>query len=587
MHGRLLVLIIVVVGVVTQCHLTGASPPPPVVRCARSGGCTVTNAYGTFPDSSTCRAAAAAFPDRSTCRAAAAAFPTSERELLAVVANATAAGTRMKVATRFSHSVPKLACPAGDRGLIISTESLSRVVAVDAGRREVIVEGGVTLGQLIDATAEAGLALPYTPYWLGLTVGGMLSTGAHGSSLWGKGAAVHEYVVGMRVVTPAPASEGYAKVRVLAAGDPELDAAKVSLGVLGVISQVTLALKPMFKRSVRFEEHEDSDLAERVVAFASEHEFADNHLAVYRVDDRVPVNTSGDGVNDFVGFRSTPTFVIETARLDEEHIEAKNDTTGRCAMALATRALFSARNYGLMEHGLQTPLPGRPVVGFQNRIQSSGRCLAAARHAAHRLPLGPARVARNLLLPSGISVPLRSAAAFVRDVQQLRDLAGPVALCGVEVYYGVLMRYGVDGAPGKGGGQRGLRPHLLPEPRLHGDAVEEIEQMALRKYGGLPHWGKNRNAAFEGAAGRYGEARLAAFMAVRRAYDPDGLFSSEWSDQVLGTGGGGVSVVRDGCALEGLCVCWQDSHCAPSKGYFCRPGRVYKEARVCRRDDGS
>ncbi|CAM0884102.1 unnamed protein product [Alopecurus aequalis] len=504
----------------------------------------------------------------------------------------------MKVTTRYSHGIPPLACPgAGDgQGLAISTRRLNRVVAVDAARMEMTVESGITLGGLIAEAARAGLALPYAPYWSGLTVGGMLGTGAHGSSLWGKGSALHEYVVRMRLVTPAQAADGYARVRVLTTADPEMDTAKVSLGVLGVISQVTLALQPMFKRSTTFAERDDDDLAEQVTKFGYQHEFADiawypaHGRAVYRIDDRLPINASGEGVFDFIGFRATSTLLLQASRQAEELSERVG--SGNCLTARVAHAALSTAGYGLTQRS-GWPFTGYPVVGPQHWMQASGGCLLAPEDALRTTCPWDPRVRGCFIYNTGFSLPLSLARAFIGDIQRLRDL-NHESLCGVELNNGILIRYvksstahlGKSATHGESSDMMEFdmtyyRSHDPGRARLYEDVMEEIEQMGIFKYGGLPHWGKNRNLAFVGVARKYPGIRQ--FLRVMKAYDPDGLFSSNWSDMMLGIG---HTPTKDtpGCALEGMCVCSKDAHCAPEQGYFCRPGKVYKNARICTKE---
>ncbi|CAI0432240.1 unnamed protein product [Linum tenue] len=535
-------------------------PPEDPIHCSNSTtSCTITNYIG-------------AFPDRSTCRASGAAYPATEDELIAVVADGTRARRKMKVATRSHHSIPKLACPGGEGGLLISTN-------------------GVTLRQLIEAAAEAGLALPYSPYWWGLTVGGMLATGAHGSSLWARqGGAVHDYVAEMTMVSPGRAADGYVRVRRLKEGDStEINAAKVSLGVLGAIYKVTFKLQPLFKRSLTYMQKDDKELGDEAIAFGSKHEFADlswfpsQGKVIYRIDDRVPSNAVGNGIYDFIGFRATLSSALAIIRSVEDIQESTKDADARCLSGKLLSSALDSAAFGLTNDGLT--FTAYPVIGYHNHLQASGSCLDSASDGLITACPWDSRIKAQFFHQTSFSIALSDAKDFIHDVQTLVAL-DPRSLCVIDQYNGILIRYVTASNAYLGKQEDGLDFDLTyyrskdpAMPRLFEDVLEEIEQMAVFKYGGLPHWGKNRNVAFEGAMRKYKQGE--EFVRVKEEYDPLGLFSSDWTDQVLGLRGG-LMIVRDGCGLEGLCVCLEDRHCAPGEGFFCRPGKVYKNARVCR-----
>lgn len=557
--------------------MVDCSPPENHIKCSSANtNCIITNSYGTFPD-------------RSICQAANVVYPTTEEELISIVAGATKAKRKVKVATRYSHSIPKLVCPDGQNGLLISTNYLNRTLEIDVQSMTMSVESGVTLRQLINEAAKAGLALPYSPYWWGLTIGGLLSTGAHGSTLWGKGSAIHDYVVALTIVSPGGSKDGYAKVRRLnESNSSELDAARVSLGVLGVISKVTLQLQPLFKRSISYVVKSDVDLGDQVASFGRQHEFADiswypsQGKAVYRVDDRVSSNTSGNGIYDYIPFRSTLSLGLAVIRATEDTQESMKDPDGKCASAKLITSTLIRMAYGLTNNGLV--FTGYPIIGYHNRLQSSGTCLDSPEDAMITACPWDSRIKGEYFFQATFSISLPVVKSFIQDVQKLVKLE-PRALCGLEQYNGILMRYVKASSAYLGKEDDALdfditfyRNKDPAKPRLYEDILEEIEQLAVFKYGGLPHWGKNRNLVFNGALEKYKKA--GAFLRVKEKYDPLGLFSNEWTDQVLGLKGE-VNIIKEGCALEGLCICSQDIHCAPGKGYLCRPGKIYQDARVC------
>ncbi|KAK3152754.1 hypothetical protein QOZ80_2BG0163120 [Eleusine coracana subsp. coracana] len=488
-------------------------------------GCVLSNAYGAWSS------------DRADCPVDAVAYPSSEQEVVAAVARASAGGTRVKVVSGFAHTIPKLACPGG-RGngtLLISTARLAGVVEVDAAARTVTADGGAQLRAVIDAAEARGLSLTAAPYWDGVSVAGLLATGSHGSSWWGRGGAVHDYVVGLRLVVPAGKADGWAKVLELKPGDELFPAALVSLGLLGVVSKVTLSLEPSFKRRISYEYRDDATFQDDFAAHASRHEFADitwypsQHTAVYRVDDRAPLDAPGDGAYDFIGFPSTPVAVSAGIRALETAFERSRNVNGRCAMAASEIAAKRLVGNGLLNNNdAGIPLfTGYPVVGRQGRMQASGSCA--------RSPPGSNNDLDDLLGaccgwdPRFRGLFFYESTAFFSPPSRFRDfiLDHEDAVVVDFNYY------------------RATDPAAT---RLDGDVWEEVEQMAFLKHGARPHWAKNRLLAFAGVREKY--PRWGKFAAAKRVLDPRGLFDSPWSDEVVG----GKEVEKGGRVRAGWAV---------------------------------
>lgn len=558
-------------------RIAESGPPPDPVQCD-SSVCSIENWYR-------------GWPDRVPCTAAAVVYPTMEEEIVSAVSGAVENNRKIKVVSRWLHTTPKLACPGGNEGLVISTRDYNQNMFIDEKAMTVTVDSGIELRQLLDVLANAGLTIAYTPYFEGLSLGGLLSTGAHGSSFFQKGSAVHEYVTSMTLVIPATRAEGYAKVIQLTEPMEELNAAKVSLGVLGVISTVTLRLEPLFKRSVTNDALTDTDLEAEALPFAFSNEFGEitwhpaQMKAVYKFDTRVPGNASGNGVLDFYGFRPIDIFVLEGLRKLENSYQLTNNVEGTCLQGIAQVEYALAIGTGLKTDGVS--FTGYPVVGYHHLLTASGSCLRISNDDRTHVCAWSPGTAGKFLFETAINIAVSQLGGFIKDVKALRDL-NPKSLCGVDLYDGFYMRF-LKASTAYLGEQddsvsfdiayyRSTEPDT---PRLNEDVLEEIEQMAAFKYGGRPHWGKNRPVAFQGVWKKY--PKLEQFLEVKSEFDPSGLFSNDWSDAMLGINPGPLQANGDHCALDGLCICSEDRHCAPEFGYLCEPGKVYKEARVCRR----
>ena len=163
--------------------------------------------------------------------------PKGEEELAHLVRRAAEEGQSVRVVGSGHSSSPLVET----HGTLVSLEHLRRIEVHDVESCEVTIAGGVTLDQAGRALLAQGLAFSNLGDIDSQTVAGAIGTGTHGTGLQLPTIAAH--LVGARLV----AGTG----EILEVGiedDPEgIQALRVSLGVLGIITALRLRLVPAFQ----------------------------------------------------------------------------------------------------------------------------------------------------------------------------------------------------------------------------------------------------------------------------------------------------------------------------------------------------
>mmetsp|Transcript_3853 Transcript_3853/g.8408 ORF Transcript_3853/g.8408 Transcript_3853/m.8408 type:complete len:653 (+) Transcript_3853:104-2062(+) len=120
---------------------------------------------------------------------------------------------------------------------MVNLVNLDRIIKIDETNMTVTVQAGARVGQVVEALREHGLTLPNLASIAEQQMGGFIQVGAHGTGA--KITPVDDFVTSLKLVTPA-----HGTVTLTPEDGERFHLAKVGLGCLGIVSEVTMSCIP-------------------------------------------------------------------------------------------------------------------------------------------------------------------------------------------------------------------------------------------------------------------------------------------------------------------------------------------------------
>jgi L-gulonolactone oxidase len=449
------------------------------------------------------------------CRPQVVAHPRSVEEVAESVGLAAREGWRVRAAGA-GHSFSDI---ARSDGMLISLDRMQEVLDVDRSSGLVRVQGGIAIAALNAELAGHGLAMENLGDIDVQSIAGAISTATHGTGA--KLRNISSQVAELKLVLAdgstlvcsqqdaagpigASASEPVDGkgdspdgARPSHAGERHgdlLHAARVSLGALGVIAEVTLRCVPAFTlRGL----DAPAPLADTLDGF-QELAATNDHF-------------------EFFDFPHCETALTRTNNRTEESPRPRGKLSAWANDVLLTNHAFGA--FCALGRALPSQIPriNRTVTklaGTSRRTDRSDRIFASPRLVR--------------FTEMEYSLPLERTPEAVRAVMELIPRERFAVPFPIEVRAVAADDALLSTAHGRASGFVAVHMYKGMQWRPYFEAVEQI----FYELGGRPHWGKRHFQTAETLRPRYpGWDR---FQAVRARLDPDGRFGNGWTDRVMG-----------------------------------------------------
>ncbi len=408
--------------------------------------------------------------------------PSFTDEVAAIVRTAAAAGERVKVIAG-AHSFTDTAMTDGH---LLSLDAMNQVLAVDGD--DVTVQAGIRLRDLNERLAERGLALPNLGDINVQSIAGATSTATHGTGVDFANLATN--IVGLEIVT----GDGTV-VRADEQHDPELlRVARVGLGALGILTEVTLRCVPAFNlHAVESIEVLDDVLADFGGVMRST-----DHVEFYLMPGARRCQVKRNTRTDETARPQSKTGYVRDKWIGENLAFGTVCRVGRRFPSLAPKVAKL----------VMSAAAERDVIDRSDRVFCSPRRVRFV-EMEYGIPFDavPEAIGRIVDLTSRLPFP----PMFPIEVRSSKGDDIPLST-----------------ANGRDSGWIAVHQYVGVPYEAYFQGVEQI----MDDYAGRPHWGKMHFQNQMTLAHRYPEWNT--FQSFRHKLDPTGTFRNAYLDRVIG-----------------------------------------------------